>query len=227
MAPSLVQSKAGFIGSGTLTGGATLDAPATAGNLLVLCIAGDKNSTSFTWSGATIPVALFSSSVSLMIGFKEAAGGETAVQATLGVNAGGCNTYAAELSESGAGAWEQKATAGLNGSDGTTTVTGLSSGTTGTLTGEGWAFAAFSSDSVGTAGTAAYTNSFVARQGQGDSAGTAAGLWVASAVITSGTAETTLSRSGTPTADQMSGGIIVVGRAVGAGPPSGRLLIAA
>jgi hypothetical protein len=219
MVASIVQDNTGFAGGGVTTFTVTLSA-VTAGNLIVWCAGGDKNIGTLTLTGFTLPVNLRSTdnSVSLVIGYKVAVGGETAISGTIsGANTGGSNLWACDLSEAGAGAWEEKATAATNNSTGTN-VPDVSSGTTGTICGGGGlAIAAFSVDSVSTnVGTAAYTNSFVAEQ-NAVNGNAEAGLWVATkAVSAGGTAETTLSRTGgTITNDQMNGGMIVVGRAVG------------
>lgn len=219
MVASIVQHATGFAAAASTTFTVTLSA-VTAGNLIVWCAGGDKDIGTLTLTGFTLPVNLRSTdaSVSLVGAYKTAAGGETAISGTItGANASGSNLWACELSEAGAGAWEQKATAGTNNSTGTT-VSNVASGTTGTIGGGGGlAFAVFSVDSVtATVGTASYSNSFTSQQ-DAVNGGSEAGLWVATKTVSAGGTETcTLTRGVGNTADQMSGGIFVVGRAVAA-----------
>lgn len=214
MAVTQVQTASGFAAAASTTFAATFASPATAGNLLIYCVGGDKNIGTLTLSGYTKTVDTRSTdnSVSLVIAWTTAAGGETTVSGTIsGANAGGSEIRIYEWSESGAGAWEVKGSA-VNTSTGST-VTTLSSGTTGTVTSAGQAIAGFAADSVATEGTVSYSNSFTASASTPTSGAGNAGFWAAQKAIASGTAETTITRTG-GTADQMNGGIIVFGRAI-------------
>jgi hypothetical protein len=214
MAPTEVQVASGFAAAASTTFAATLATAATAGNLLIYGIGGDKNIGTLTLSGftKTIDTRSTDNSVSLVIAWKTAVGGETTISGTIsGANAGGSEVRVWEWAESGAGAWEVKGSA-ANTSTGAT-VTSISSGTTGTVISAGRALAVFSADSVGTEGTVTYSNSYTASASTPTSGAGNAGIWAAQAVVASGTAETTITRTG-GTADQMNGGIIVFGRVV-------------
>lgn len=214
MAVTQVQTASGFAAAASTTFAATFSTPVTAGNLIIYVVGGDKNIGTLTLSGYTKTVDTRSTdnSVSLVIAWTTAAGGETTISGTIsGANTGGSEIRVYEWSESGAGAWEVKGSA-VNTSTGTT-VTTLSSGTTGSVISAGQAIAAFAADSVATEGTVSYSNSFTASASTPTSGAGNAGLWAAQKAIASGTAETTITRTG-GTADQHNGGIIVFGRAV-------------
>lgn len=214
MAVTQVQTASGFATAASTTFAATFGTAVTAGNLIIYCIGGDKNIGTLTLSGytKTIDTRSTDNSTSLVIAWTTAAGGETTISGTIsGANAGGSEVRVFEWAESGAGAWEVKGSA-ANTSTGSTVAT-LSSGTTGTVTSAGRAIAGFSADSVGTEGTVSYSNSFAAAASTPTSGGGNAGFWAAVKDIASGTAETTITRTG-GTADQMNGGIVVFGRVV-------------
>lgn len=217
-APAQVDSNTGFAAGGVQTLAATIDWTPTSGNLLMFAAGGDKDLGTFTMSGWNVPVDLRSSSVSLIMAWKVSDGTETVASGTCtGANSGGSNTWVAEYSQSGSGAWGLRATKGENNSD-ENNVTVWSSGTTGTTDFEGKAIAAWATDSVTGAGTPTYTNGFsqirVTTTGSGQ-----AGLWVASADATaSNTYESEIDRVG-GTADQMSGAILVMGREDDSGSP--------
>lgn len=213
MAVTQVQAASGFATAASTTFAATFATAVTAGNLIIYCIGGDKNIGTLTLSGYTKTVDTRSTdnSTSLVIAWKTAVGGETTISGTIsGANAGGSEVRVFEWAESGAGAWEVKGSA-VNTSTGST-VTSISSGTTGTVTSAGRAIAGFSADSVGTEGTVTYSNSYTAAASTPTSGGGNAGFWAAQADVASGTAETTITRTG-GSADQMNGGIVVFGRA--------------
>lgn len=214
MAVTQVQAASGFAAAASTTFAATFSTPVTAGNLIIYCIGGDKNIGTLTLSGYTKTVDTRSTdnSVSLVIAWTTAAGGETTISGSIsGANAGGSEIRVFEWAESGAGAWEVKGSA-VNTSTGSTVAT-LSSGTTGTVTSAGRAIAGFAADSVATEGTVSYSNSFTAAASTPTSGAGNAGFWAAEHDIASGTAETTITRTG-GTADQMNGGIVVFGRVV-------------
>jgi hypothetical protein len=210
----------GFAGAGVTTVSADFtDGPtggigvALAGSAIVFVVAGDKNSGTFTPPSAapTVPVDLRTADVSLMMAWGTAAGGESVVSGTIGANVAGSQVWLIELTDTvNTGAWSVAASA-TNNSDGST-VTVWSTGTTGAATRAGMAIAAVGSDSVNTAGTPTWSNSFTAERITA-SGGGQAGLWGSSKAISAGaTAETTLTRTG-GTADQHSGAILVMGRA--------------
>jgi hypothetical protein len=212
------QTANGYMQPGVLSYQATLPAAATAGNLIVIGVGGDKNIGTLTLGGGgwTESVAVRSASVSTSLAWKTAAGGEQTVSVALSSgNPSGTQLWIAEYEQDGTGAWELKASATKN-SDESNSLS-WSSGTTGAATGNGLGIAAFSVDSVNTAGTPSYTNGYTTRRNEVNGGGQA-GLWVAEKQIDSGTTtETTLTRTGAA-ADQMSGGVIVLGRALVVAP---------
>lgn len=188
---------------------------ALANSAIVFVVAGDKNSGTFTAPTAapTVPVDLRTADVSLMMAWGTAAGGESVVSGTVGANIAGSQVWLIELTDTAMlGAWSVVASATHN-SDGST-VTVWSTGTTGAATADGLAVAAVGADSVNTAGTPTWSNSFTDRRTT-SSGGGQAGLWGSTKAISSGaTAESTLTRTG-GTADQHSGAILVFSRAAG------------
>jgi hypothetical protein len=183
----------------------------SAGNLVVLCASGDKNISSFgaPTNTTTTTVGLFDTSVSLVVAWYVAAGTETAINGTVGANIAGANLVAVELEQAGTtGVWTVCGSATDNTDESNVTV--WQTGTTGTITREAIAIAAFSKDSVNTAGTVGYTNSYTSEFAQ-TNGGTPAGIWVASLPISSGTTSTQITLTG-GTADQMSGAVVVFGK---------------
>jgi nitrate reductase NapE component len=214
--PDLVPgtNSTGFLAGASSSGSVTLNATPTAGNLLVFGIAGDKDIGTLTVaSGAfSLPINLRSTSVSLALGLKVADGTETSVAVTITTgNPGGSQMWCGEFAESGnPNIWTIRGQATNNTDESPQTV--WSSGTTGATTGDGLAIGIWDVDSVGTVGAFTYTNSFTGMAAPG-SGGAEAGLWMAKKQAPRGaTYESTLDRVGS-TADQMSGGIIVIGRA--------------
>lgn len=91
----------------------TFSSVAVAGNLLVVCLAGDKNTGTVTVSdnisgatGWTIETSIPGASVSLYVARKVAVGGENVVTATTSAaSTTGNSGYAEEMVDDGAGAW--------------------------------------------------------------------------------------------------------------------------
>lgn len=229
MAPSFVSKGQSpttpAAGSTSLT--VTFASATTAGNLIVLCLGGDKNTGALTSipSGFTAEVVLTSSSVSLYVVWGVSAGETTYNLAWTTTAGSGCYACGIEYSEAGAGAWQMLAKA-TNGSDGTTAVSSLTSGTTAALSQDGIALGVFSVDSpssLGSTDTIAYTNSFISREKEASVFGTGQGagwVFVGEKAITAGnTAETTFSYtvpvSGSVT-DQWSGAMVTFARAAAA-----------
>lgn len=212
--PTLANASTGFLAGGSTSGGVTLGFTPTLGNLLVFGIAGDKNIGTLTVGGGafSLPIDLRSTSVSLALGLKVSDGTETSVAVTItGANPGGSQMYVGEFEDPfNPNIWTVRGSATNNTDETPQTV--WSSGTTGVTTGDGLAIAIWDVDSVGTVGAFTYGNSFTGLQSP-SSGGAEAGLWLARLNAPRGaTYESTLDRVGS-TADQMSGGIIVVGRA--------------
>jgi hypothetical protein len=192
---------------------ATIDWTPVSGNLLVFAVGGDKDLGTLTLTGWSTPVNLRSTSVSLIIAYKTSDGTETAVSGTVtGANTAGSNTWVAEYAQTGAGAWGLRGTAGTHNTD-ESNVSAWDTGTTGTLDGDAVAIGAWAIDSVNTAGTPAYTNGYTQVRVTGNGSGQA-GLWVAHLLTASSgnTYTETLTLTGRTPTDQMSGGIVALGR---------------
>jgi hypothetical protein len=225
---SVLQAFADFAAAATPLE-ATLPAPATAGNALLFCIGGDKDLGTVSVDSGSFDMAVYvhTADVSLVMAWREAVGGEQTITATnTSGNGAGSNLYIAELQDpDSANAWEEKATPGTNATTaGGAGVITLSSGTTGTIAPDGgMAFAGFSVDSTNASpATPSYTNGYTSIRAMGNG-GNEAGLWVGSLLVAAGgTTSTVINRdpgaTGLVTADQMHGGVIVLGRAVGGGP---------
>lgn len=219
MAVVIRQSVTGFAAAGvtTVTADFTADLGAClAGSAIVFVVGGDKNSGTFTAPAdtPTAPVNLRATDVSLIMAWGTADGGETVVSGTIATNAGGSQVWMLELiDDAGAtGAWSVAASA-TNNTDGSA-VTAWSTGTTGAASAAGLAIAAVAADSVNTAGTPTWSNSYVSGRVT-NSGGGQAGLWGSTkAIAASATTETTLTRTG-GTADQHSGAVLVFTRATG------------
>lgn len=219
--PTVVNTTTGFAAAGVTTYSVTLtgaDQPAS-GNLVVLCAAGDKNISSYTGGNTTTTtVALFNTSVSLVVAWYVSDGTQTSINGTVGANIAGANLLAVEIEQSGTtGPWAVLASATDDTDE--TNVTVWQTGTTGTIPREGIAIATFSKDSVNTAGTPSYTNSYTSLFASGDGS-TQAGLWVAELAVSSGTTSTQITLTG-GTADQMSGAVVVFGKIPTAEAPAG------
>lgn len=229
--PTIRQGVGGFSSSQTSAAiSATLPSAAIAGNLLVFCIAGDKNTGALTLSGwnvsNTAALALNSSSVSLYIAWKVAAGGETTVSGSTGTApVSGNSWYLMEISQAGSGSWAVQARA-ENNSDGTTAVSTLripaTGNTTPTAPFEGLAVAAAAVDSMSSftmSGSPTWTTAGFTHQFTGDlsgptgSGGGLAGIFVGTGAVAAGGATfVTFDPTTGAGSDQISGGILVFGR---------------
>jgi hypothetical protein len=216
--PTIVQAvfANNFPASTTVTS-STITA-ATAGNLLVFFIAGDKNTGACTPPGGwTKPVELTSASVSLYVMFGTAAGGETSVAATL-ASTGGTNGNTSalfELSEAGSGAWGLAATTATNITS-ESTVTTTNTGTTGAATRDGLALACIACDSAGNISTGTWTsvactNQIDAPSTSGNGGGGAA-IHVGSASVTAPATTISTWTTTSGSADQISAAMVVLSR---------------
>ncbi len=223
--PTVVQTKSGFSAGGNLTPTVTLDAPASAGHAVVLCLAGDKDiGDPFDLDqDGDVDVDLRSASVSLVLAWYVAAGGETTISGVVEANIAGGNLFALEIEQDAdPGDWQLVAVGTENTNEANTLV--QSTGTTGAAIAEGLAIAAVACDSVNTAGTPSWSNGYTSRYASGNGS-TQAGLWVATdEVDATSTTETTLTRAG-GTSDQHSGGVIVLGKVAGAAAPGVPFLV--
>jgi hypothetical protein len=209
----------------------TLGSAAVAGNQLVLCFAGDKNTGALTvtdniggtWQ-VTDPngVTITGASVSLYIARKVATGGETTITATVGTaQTGGYTGLALELAETGTGAWTVCAKAVPAYSD--TSRSSASSGTSDTADYDGLGIAVGAIDSMSSIGSEAqrtaptFSNGYAKPSSYNpvwppSSGGGSGGCYVATAQVAQGaTTSTTFATNGG--SDQLTCAILVLGRA--------------
>lgn len=215
--PTIKQQKTRTTAPGSSTISVTLDTPAVAGNALVFASAIDKQPGALTMSGWNVPINLRSASVSLVVVWKVAGGGETLLSGSLGGTAPpeGAGCWGAELEQDGSGAWGQS-WASANSND--VTVMQRDTGTTPTLTIPlGLALAFWAIDTVANRGSDydflnSFTEVWVSDQAPSPNDGGEAGIFVAKKNTTAGqTVSSTLVRN-SGTVDQMSGSILVLGR---------------
>ncbi len=215
MSQTLVQSISGNSASGSTSVTGTLSAGATAGNIIWCAVGIDKTSGALTTpSGFTTLFAQDSASVSTYVGYKVAAGGETAVTLTWTTAApAGAIMWLDEYSDTNtSGVWTILGSAN-HPTDETTAAT-WSSGTTAATTAQGQGLAWFSIDSSSTATAPTYSNSFVSLHAYAGGAGKGDMAVAALADVAAGTAaETTMTYSGT--ADQHAGAIAVFAKISG------------
>jgi hypothetical protein len=204
----------------------TFSQACTAGNLIVVCYAGDKNTGTLTMSddvgGANpwaVETAIPGASVSLYIAHKVAVGGETVVTATVQTAPPvGSTGYAEELADDGAGAWTVVAKATPTYSD--TSRNTAASGTTDTADYDGRAVAVGVIDSMSSLGTepsrtlptfsAPFTKIYDPAWPSG-SGGGSAGCYIGTADLASGaTTSTTFATNGG--SDQLTCAIAAFGR---------------
>jgi len=145
--PQFVQQAVGSSSTASTTLDAVFGVAPTAGSLLVLAMAGDKNTGALTLAGWSIPVELLSASVSLYVAWKVSDGTETTVSPSwANSSAAGNMAWVGEYSDSAEGTWTllQSASNITNESPTTTWVTGTT--------------AATSADGIGIAAAAADSN---------------------------------------------------------------------
>src|SRR5215212_227363 len=116
---SLVQQATNASTAGATACGATFASATTAGNFLVMIIAGDKNTGTLTATGWDILVSLPTAAVSLYIATKVSTGETTVAASTSSPASAGHSTWIGEYSEAGSGAWTIFGSA-TNPSNGTT-----------------------------------------------------------------------------------------------------------
>src|SRR6266568_3082976 len=217
MSQTLVQSITGNSPSSSTSVTATLAAGATAGNIIWCAVGIDKTSGALTTpSGFTTLFAQDSASVSTYVGYKVAAGGETAVTLTWTTAApAGAIMWLDEYSDTNTGGLWTILGSANHPTDETTAAT-WSSGTTAATTTQGQGLAWFSIDSSSTATAPTYSNSFASLHAYAGGAGKGDMAVAALADIAAGTAaETTMTYSGT--ADQHAGAIAVFAKISGGG----------
>ena len=215
MSQTRVQSISGNSASGSTSVTGTLGAGATAGNIIWCAVGIDKTSGALTVpAGFTTLFAQDSASVSTYVGYKVAAGGETAITLAWTTAApAGAIMWLDEYSDTNTGgSWTILGSAN-HPTDETTAAT-WSSGTTAATTAQGQGLAWFSIDSSSTATAPTYSNSFVSLHAYAGGAGKGDMAVAALADIAAGTAaETTMTYSGT--ADQHAGAIAIFAKISG------------
>jgi len=217
MSQTLVQSISGNSASGSTSVTGTLSAGATAGNIIWCAVGIDKTSGALTVpAGFTTLFAQDSASVSTYVGYKVAAGGETAITLAWTTAApAGAIMWLDEYSDTNTGGLWTILGSANHPTDETTAAT-WSSGTTAATTAQGQGLAWFSIDSSSTATAPTYSNSFVSLHAYAGGAGKGDMAVAALADIAAGTAaETTMTYSGT--ADQHAGAIAVFAKISGGG----------
>ena len=213
-APTIVRSNSTVLGS-TTNVSCSLGGTASVGNLLLFIGAWDKQpgALTMTGSGWTNAVALRSTSVSMNVAWKTAAGGETSLAGTLGSPAPptGSSIWVAELAQDGSGAWT--VVAATNNTDETTT-TSKSTGTTAAASVISLGLALWAIDSTfNKAGNPSYSNGYTEIHDSPQVIdGGEAGLWVASKEIEVGQTGGSTISSAASTADQISGAAVNIGR---------------
>ena len=206
-------------------------ADCAAGNLIVVCLAGDKNTGTLSVSdnvsgstGWTIETAITGASVSLYIARKVAVGGERTITATTSADSTTGNSgYAEEMTQAGTGAWMVVAKATPTYSD--TSRSSAASGTTDTADYEGRALAVGVVDSLSslTSDTGPTFTNFsrinVPARPSGSGGGNA-GCYVGEANMAQGaTTSTTFATNGG--SDQLTAAIAAFGR-VATAPPTAK-----
>jgi hypothetical protein len=209
-----VKSIPALSAASTSTVACNLGSLPTAGNLLVFCMAGDKNTGALTLSGFTPIFALLSTSCSLYFSWKVSDGTEQTINPSWAtVSGAGNDAWYGEYQDAAvAGStWQISGQASLI-TDELTTLT-HSTGTTGSLTADGMAIALDVTDSAGSVSTVAWSNSYAVRHNS-TGAGSQAGKYVAELLVSSG-ATTTTTITTTGTADQHSSAVVVFTKTAG------------
>lgn len=212
MAVAFVKKNSGQSGGSSTTLTATLASAPASGNLLVFAMGGDKNTGALTLAGFTQAYELLSTSVSLYLYYKVSNGTETAISPTWATTSTFGNTYwYGEYQDAAVSGSTWLVSGQASNITNESTVSSVSTGTTGTLTDDGLAIAAAAIDNAQNApdGTTAFSNSFTARHLTLVGAGARGGIYLAEKTVTAGTT-TNSTFSYTPgTTDQMSGAIVV------------------
>jgi hypothetical protein len=216
---TLVQSKVGTSASSTSTVTATLTTGATAGNIIWCAVGMDKSSGTLTPpAGFTQLFAHDSASVSIYVGYKVAAGGETAITLShVNVSPAGDTMWLDEYSDTNSGTWTIAGSAN-NPTDESTAAT-WASGTTAATTAQGQGLAWFAIDSSSTATAPTYSNSWTSLHSYAGGAGKGDMAVAQLASIAAATAATT-TQTNPGTADQTSGAIAVFAKVSSDATPS-------
>lgn len=208
------QTGTGQSDAGTTTLNVALPSAPTSGNMLVFCMAGDKNTGALTLSGFTQLYELLSSSVSLYVYYKVSAGTEQSINPSWANSSAAGNTaWYAELEDpdvSGSD-WVISAQSAVITDE--STVTSKSTGTTGTKSNAGLGIAADAVDSATSVTSGiGWSNSYAAVH-SATGAGGRGGIFVSKkSEAAGGTTETTFSYTGT--ADQNSAAVAVFSKVI-------------
>lgn len=225
--PTIVQANSFRASTGQMTQTAApiyFAQAAVAGNVLVYCLGGDKNTGSLTMSdnvgtngGAnpwTVEQAVVGASVSVYLAWKVAVGGETTITGTVGTApVSGNNAWAGEVAQDGTAAWGVSAEAGTAYSD--SAVSARSTGTTGATSYKGIAFATVAVDSYDNATAGSWSNAYASTYAPGSAVGDGGGaaLYVGTTLVArTATTESTWTKTAGAAADQMAGAVVVLGR---------------
>lgn len=198
----------------------TLPAAPTAGNFLVATIGIDKNSDGgVAMSGWTMVHDSSSASVSLLTYYKTSDGTETSISPSWTTSTpSGVNAWYAEYAQTGSGPWT--VVSAINPTD-ETAVSSCSSGTTAATSVDSTALAFFTVDSgvsgaSSTSNQVTYSNGFSEHASSFLNSAGAAGLWVATYDVASGSTASCTRAYDAGTADKWTGAVIAFGRGVAA-----------
>jgi hypothetical protein len=213
MAVTFVKQATASSASSSTSVTATFASATTAGNLLVICLAGDKNTGTASAAGFTSLFNLPSADVSLYYLWGVSTGQTSVTASWTASSAAGNMVWVGEFSDPAVptGNWSVQGSASAGGSS--TSVTSQTTGTTGVLPQAGLAVACAAVDSSQSVSTVnAWTNGFTSRY-NGTGGGGKGGIFVAQNPVAAGTAvSTTFSFSGS--ADQVHAAVAVFRKAV-------------
>ena len=211
MTISLAQSAGAVSAPSTTSATVSLPSAATAGRILWVAAGLDKNAGTITGpSGFTTVMTSSSTSVSMWLGYKVAAGGETSFTVSRSTTSGsGDGLWVGEFADSAAsGLWQITGSASNPTSE--TAVTSWPSGTTGTPTAiPSAALAAFAIDTAfsNAAGSQSWSNSYVELRAW-DTGGVDGHADIAVGWLSSVSAATSTTHTHSPGADQVSGAVV-------------------
>lgn len=209
MAVVFVKQATSISADATQSFSASFGSATTAGNLLVLTLAGDKNTGNLTAAGWTILYNQPSSSVSYYLAWKVSAGETTVTVSTSAAAPNGAELWIGEYSETGTGAWTLLGQA-VSVTDEVARTT-QSTGTTAAVAQAGLAIASAAADSQPASTAATWSNGFVTRHGLHANLGNGTVFVAEKQIAQGGTAQSTV----TADSDQMTAAVAVFARSTG------------
>jgi len=216
--PTFVQQATGSSGAASTTLSAVFGVAPTSGNLLVLLMAGDKNTGAMTLAGWTITYELLSTSVSLYLAWKVSDGTETTVSPSWATSsAAGNMAWVGEYSDIAAGTWTLLQSASSITDE--TAVATKATGTTAATSADGIGIAAAAVDSNTSVTTVDPWGSSYAIRHSSTGGGGRGAVFVAEKLEPASMAATS-TFTFTGTADQTSAAIGVWAKVVGGAPPA-------